>query len=109
MDPSFASSYSALSNVYRLLGKYPESVEAFAKSQELSDRPQTAALARISFAAGGWQGFLRDMTANRPERPSPYVAAIFFAQLGEKDKAFAELDKALENREYSLRFLKVDP
>jgi hypothetical protein len=34
---------------------------------------------------------------------------IFFAELGEKDKAFAELDKAYENREYMLRFLKIDP
>ena len=34
-------------------------------------------------------------------------AAIFFAQLGEKDHAFAELDKAVENREYTVRFLVV--
>ena len=109
MDPGFPSTYSALSTAYRLMGKYAESVEAYAKFQELYDRPQTAAFARASFAAGGWQGFMRDMTSKRPEGFSASTAAIFFAQLGEKDKAFDELNKALENREYTVRFLKIDP
>src|SRR5437660_292256 len=109
MDPGFPTTYFALSNTYRLMGKYVESVEAYARFQELYDRPQTAAFARASFAAGGWQGFLRDMTSKRPEGFSPYMAAVFFAQLGERDKAFAELEKAYENREYQLRFLKIDP
>jgi eukaryotic-like serine/threonine-protein kinase len=109
MDPAFPSTYSALSNTYRLMGRYAESVEAYAKFQELYGRPQTAALARASFAAGGWQGFLRDMTAKRPEGFSSYMAAIFFAQLGDKDKAFVELNKSFDNREYMLRFIKIDP
>ena len=41
--------------------------------------------------------------------PSSVGAAIFFAQLAEKYHAFAELDKAVENREYTVRFLKVEP
>ncbi|HXM35627.1 MAG TPA: protein kinase [Pyrinomonadaceae bacterium] len=109
MDPTFTSTYSALATAYRLMGNYAESVESYAKLQELNGRPQTAAFARASFAAGGWQGFLRDMTSRRPEGVSPSMAAIFFAQLGEKDKAFAELNKAVENREYTVRFLKIEP
>jgi len=109
MDPSFPSTYSALATAYRLMGKYADSVESYAKLQELSDRPQTAAFARASFAAGGWQGFMRDMTSRRPQGFSPSLAAIFFGQLGEKDKAFDELNKAVENREYTVRFLKVEP
>ena len=109
MDPSFPTTYFALANAYRVMGKYPESVEAYAKYQEMYDRPRTAALARASFAAGGWQGFAREMTAKRPEGLSPWMAAILFEQLGEKDKAFAELDKAFEDREYMLRFLNIDP
>jgi tetratricopeptide (TPR) repeat protein len=59
MDPGFPTTHFALSNLYRMMGKYSESVESFAKFQELYDRPQTAALARSSFASGGWQGYLR--------------------------------------------------
>jgi len=109
LDPSFPTTYFALSNLYRLIGKYSESVESVARFQELYDRPQTAALARSSFAAGGWQGYLREMTTKRPAGLTPYVTATFFTQLGDKDKAFAELNKAFDNQEYSLRFVKLDP
>jgi tetratricopeptide (TPR) repeat protein len=36
MDPSFPSAYSALATAYRLMGKYAESVESYAKLQELN-------------------------------------------------------------------------
>jgi len=109
MDPAFPSTYFALSSAYRLMGKYAESVESYARFQELYNRPQTAAFARASFAAEGWQGYMRQMTSKRPEGFSSYMAAIFFAQLGDKDQAFKELDKSFENRDYMLRFLKIDP
>jgi len=109
MDPAFPTTYFALSNAYRLMGRYGDSVEAFAKFNELYDRPQTAAFARASFAAGGWQGYLREMITKRPEGLSTYLAAIYFTNLGDKDNAFIELNKAFANREYMARFLKIDP
>ncbi len=65
---------------------------------------------RESFAKGGWQEFLRAMTdGRRPANLSSYNVATFHAELGEKDKAFAELNKAYQNREGILGLLKVDP
>jgi len=109
LDPTFATTHFALSVAYRLMGKHAESVESFAKFNELFDRPKTAALARTSFATGGWQGFLREMTSKRPDGVLSYTLATMFVELGEKDKAFAELEKAFENREYQMRFIKIDP
>jgi serine/threonine protein kinase/TolB-like protein/Tfp pilus assembly protein PilF len=110
LDPSFPTTHASLASVYQLTGKYAESVESFAKYQELSGRPQTAALARDSFSSGGWQGYLKEMTGtHRPEGVFPYIAATLFVQLGQKDNAFAELDKAFENREWQLLYLKIDP
>ena len=40
---------------------------------------------------------------------SAYNASTFYVALGERDKAFAELNKSYENREPSMRSLKVDP
>ncbi|MDX6445444.1 MAG: eukaryotic-like serine/threonine-protein kinase [Blastocatellia bacterium] len=110
LDPAFPTTHLSLSGLYQLTGKYTESVESYAKYQDLSGRPQSAKLARESFAARGWQGYLKEMTG--PQRPigvSPFIAATFLVQLGEKDKAFAELDKALDNREYLLLYIKIDP
>jgi TolB-like protein len=111
LDPTFPTTYLSLSIVYQLMGKYAESIESFAKCQELLGHTQTAALARESFARGGWKGYLRAMTGTRRpgELTSSYTVATFHVQLGQNDKAFAELDKALENREYLIGFTKVDP
>ena len=66
-------------------------------------------IASYALAKDGWQGFLRLMTGKlRPVRNFSTVAA-YHATLGEKDKAFAELEKAYETREWSLINLKVDP
>ena len=109
LDPGFPTTHFALSNVYRLMGKHAESVESFAKYNELFNRPETAKLVRASFAAGGWQGFLREMTSKPRDGVSPYMTGLFLLELGEKEKAFAQFEKAYENREYQLRFIKLDP
>lgn len=109
MDPAFPTTFFALSVAYRLMGKHAESVESFAKFQELSDRRDVAELVRVSFAKGGWQGFLREMTSKRPAGVAHYLAAIFSLELGDKERAYTELEKAFENREYQLRFIKLDP
>lgn len=109
LDPSFPTTYFALASAYRLMARYAESVESFAKYHEMFGRPETAAIVRSSFAAGGWQGFLREMTSKPRDGVSPYMTAMFLLELGEKEKALAELQNAFENREYQLRFIKLDP
>jgi serine/threonine-protein kinase len=110
LDPAFPTTQLSLSSVYQLTGKFAESVESYAKYQDLFGRPQTAKLARDSFASGGWQKFLTEMTKTPGvEGVSSFMSAVFLVQLGEKDRAFAELEKALYNREYQLLYIKIDP
>jgi hypothetical protein len=62
----------------------------------MGDR-EFAALIRESFAKGGWQGCLRAITAKEQlAKLSRYEAVVFLAALGEKEKAFAELNKSYE-------------
>lgn len=110
LDANFAVGHSTLSVAYRMKGDHAESVEELARFQELVGGERTAALMRESFAEGGWRGFLRAMTGEpRPANLTPYNLATFHAELGEKDKAFAELNKAYQNREAILGLLNVDP
>jgi eukaryotic-like serine/threonine-protein kinase len=111
MDPNFAAAHARLSIAYHALGRYDESIEERAKFLELNGDSQSAAATRESFAKGGWRGFLLFMTGNdRPSNLSFYLQAVFLTALGEKDKAFAALEKSYENREISLtQGLKVDP
>jgi len=110
LDANFALAHSSLSMAYRLKDDYASSVEEFARYLELTGENQSAAAMRRSFADGGWQGFLRAVTGQqRPPNLTAYNAAIFYAALGEKDKAFDELKSAYQNRETVLGLLKVDP
>jgi tetratricopeptide (TPR) repeat protein len=108
LDSNFALAYSSLAWVYQAQGNYAGSVDAIAKAYELTGRQEYAALARESFIRGGWQGYLRAMLERRPDLRA-YTRATLHAALGEKDKAFDELNKAYENRESILSRLKVDP
>jgi len=112
LDPGFARAHRTLAEVYRVKGDYANAVEERARFFDLIGQSQNAALIRATFARDGWLGFLRLVTAeNSPLKDSnnSWVVAKAYLDLGQKDKAFAELNKAYENRLSSLCWLKVEP
>ena len=112
LDPSFARAHRTLSEVYRMKGDYANTVEERARFFDLTGRPQSGALVRETFAKGGWFGYLRLVTANDPalgEGNNNWVMAKAYLDLGDKDKAFAELSRAYDVRLSSLCWLKVEP
>jgi len=110
LDANFLAAHVSLGFVYQMTGNYAESVEERAKVRELQGNPQIAIQIRESFAKGGWEGFLQDQIEDRKlSNPSAYIVGTFHAALGEKDKAFDELNISYENREYFMTLLKVDP
>ena len=86
-------------------------VEELAKVQDARGEPDAARLIRESFAKGDWQGYLRKITQERTRlKLYPYFVATFFAELGEKDKAFAMLNEAIETKDQHItELLKIDP
>jgi len=112
LDPGFARAHRTLAEVYHVKGDYANAVEERAKFFDLIGQPQNAALIRATFARGGWLGFLRLVTAeNSPLKDSNnnWVVAKAYLDLGQRDKAFAELNRAYESRLSSLCWLKVEP
>lgn len=108
LDNNFSLAYSTLALVYQAQGNYAASVEAIVKAFELTGRQEYAALARESFVKGGWPAYLRAMLEHRRNLWA-YTRASYHASLGDKEKAFAELNKSYEKRETSLVRLKIDP
>jgi TolB-like protein/Tfp pilus assembly protein PilF len=110
MDPGFARTHRTLGEVYRVKKDYAAAVEERAKFYDLSGSPQNAALLRETYAKDGWTGHLRLVTSeNLPLRESSWVRAKAYVDLGDKDKAFAELNKAFDEKLSSLTWLKVEP
>src|SRR6266550_2999966 len=81
-----------------------------AKSKELRDETEAAKLIRESFASGGWQGFLHAVTVEHaPMKMSAYNMAGFYAETGDKDRAFAALNEAVDKADQFFGFVKIDP
>lgn len=102
--------HNGLAFVYEMKGDYAASIAERVKINELVGTHQRAELIQKSFDEGGWQGFLRAVTNERQPIPFPSsVVVASYAELGEKDKAFALLNKLYEDRDSTLVALKVDP
>jgi len=97
LDAGFAKTHKILANLHQVKSNYAEAVEEFAKYRELTGEHQLSALIRESFAKGGWQGFLRAITAKEQQgKLSPFERVVFHTALGEKDKAFDQLNLSYE-------------
>ena len=100
---------------YEGSGRTRESIPEYQKAIELSegDQDPTAALAHAHAAIGGKEEarkILREWQhQSESSYVSPYMIATVYASLGEKDKAFAYLEKAYQEKSSDLPyFLKAD-
>jgi serine/threonine protein kinase len=101
-----------LSRSYEMKGDYAGAFEAFMKTQ---NDPQRIEAYRSAYEAGGWQGVKRKflefsiLDEENGRGVNNYQIAIAFAQLGEKEQAFAYLNKLLEERSWQIATFDVDP
>ena len=110
LDAGFSVAHRTLAETYRVKGDYAKALEEHAKAFDLGGEPQKAALLREAFAKGGWNGYLRLVTAeNSPLKIRHGIVARAYLELGEKDKAFTELNKSYQDREAPMQWLKVEP
>ncbi len=115
LDPNFAQAYEDISLTNRLQGKDDEAIAALLKARSLNGaKPEAIAAAQQAYATGGfrkfWQHNLAQVQAQMKERRMRAwrVAGIYNA-LGDRDQTFAWLEKAYEERDSLLLFLKVLP
>jgi TolB-like protein/Tfp pilus assembly protein PilF len=122
MDPSFPLAHEYFSWLLFTMGRYEEAIREQEKSEVLSgSSPEEAAtnatILLRAFKTGGekrlWQKHLEvDLQARKKPGAyaSPSALAADYALAGEKDKAFAWLDKGYEEREgQALTLLKFEP
>ena len=115
MEPRFVTALWVLGRVYELTGRFPEAVGEFQRG--LAVEPEStllrAALARtyaLSGARGQAEALLRELSAGARQRyVSPLHLALVHAALGQRDQAFASLERAVREGANLLIYLKVDP
>jgi DNA-binding winged helix-turn-helix (wHTH) protein/TolB-like protein/Tfp pilus assembly protein PilF len=104
-----------LGKVYVQQKKYAEAIEEFQKARGFSgSNTETIAVMGHALAVSGKRGEaqkvldeLKNMSKQR--YVPPYNIAIVYVGLGEKEQAHAWLEKAYEDRDVRLVFLKVEP
>ena len=114
MYPNFDPAYRGLIWVYVQKGKYEEAIDAFQKAREITGATGPSSLLGRIYAISGERDkaeqILHALIERKKERfvPSTSIASIY-AGLGETDKAFEWLEKACEERTFSVIMLKVSP
>jgi len=95
--------------IYREKGMYDEAVREF---QKMGDHPYGLAHLGNTYARAGRAAEARETISRLKERVGKqnvtYGIALVYAGLGEKDEAFAWLEKAYQVRDMGLTALKVD-
>jgi len=111
-DPTFARAYLTLGEILQEQGKYEESIAAFQNIRQLSQDPLAdMAIGHVYATAGRKAEALKvatDLEAKvREKQVSPFLPAVVYAGLNDKDKAFYWLERAYQERANWLILIKV--
>ncbi|HEV3374096.1 MAG TPA: protein kinase [Candidatus Acidoferrum sp.] len=117
IDPTFANAHLLLSRTYLFVGKYDLWLEEWEKVARLNNDSENLALvdaAKREYPKSGYRGALKRVVALEEEQAKriyidPAWIASQYAFLGEKDRAFAWLEKAYAEKSGFLHYLKVSP
>jgi DNA-binding winged helix-turn-helix (wHTH) protein/TolB-like protein/Flp pilus assembly protein TadD len=116
MDPKFPLANTGLSEILRSMGRYEESVAAALKWQAETGTDQRVIEGlRAAFDKGGIRAYDQKRLENALEqirqgkRVSPLGLAIMYTAVGDKEPAVDWLEKAFEERDPRLIYIKTYP
>jgi len=107
-----AMAYSGFARVYELMGKFEDCLRFRQKAMTLrGEPPEDIEALGLAYSESGPKGYWMwhlDRLKGRYDR-NPTNTAIYYAQLGDKEQAFAWLEKAYEKHDMELFRLKYNP
>jgi tetratricopeptide (TPR) repeat protein len=111
MDQNFGGTYSWLTSTLALQGKEAEAYDWFKKllSYRKVDQ-QTVQVFEKAFQTSGWHGVWREWIKRIDTVGGTiFDAALYNAQLGNKDEAFKYLEEVYQQRGIWMTYLRVEP
>ncbi|MDZ7342924.1 MAG: protein kinase [candidate division KSB1 bacterium] len=114
MEANYWPAHVFLGMAHQLKGNLPAAIAAFQKAKQLDDNPWILIGLGHAYAASGMRAkanktleALRELSKHR--FVSAYGIARIYTALGEKDQAFAWLQRAYDDRDENVAMLKFDP
>jgi TolB-like protein/DNA-binding winged helix-turn-helix (wHTH) protein/Tfp pilus assembly protein PilF len=113
LEPNNPFTTGLLAHTYMGKGMYAEAIAAFQRTIELGgDEPGGRIYLGTAYAKAGERGRAQAIL-KRLETSGSYVSpgelAVLYAALGEREQAFASLERAYAARDSQLQFLRVEP
>ncbi len=108
IDPGNTHAIATLGYGYEQMGDYNKAVEQYLRYEHLSGRDARAEKLKQVFNQSGYAAFAREYARQEDADGDYGDAADDYALLGDKNAAFAELEKAFPGRT-QLFLIKVDP
>jgi len=115
LDPAFIQAHRWIGLAYEAQGKFPETIAEFKLTVELSpgNKAYLGNLARVYARAGKRTDARRILAQLKEQSRTHYVAptqiALIYAALGEKDQAFAWMEKGYAEHNNHLLLLSFAP
>ena len=114
MDPNFARGHWAISEPLEQQQKYQEAIAELQKARQLDEMPTMLALLGHVYAVTGKRSEAQKIVGELNEQSKrmyvdPYFLAQIHTALGDRDRAFQELERAYDERSSWLVWLKVEP
>jgi len=114
-DPTFPISRLLYGMTLNAVGQYAEAITLSEKA--LQDYPNNQQMLMVAGYAYGRSGRRADADrvienfrdVSKKQYVIPSFVAVVYGAMGEKDKAFAELDKSIEQHDSWFRWAKVEP
>lgn len=111
-DATFARAYMNMGEILQEQGKYDDAISSLLKAKELSKDPLADMALGHAYAVAGRKGEASKIAAELEERVrlkqvSPFLPAVIYAGLNEKDKSFYWLERAYQERSNWLTLIKV--
>jgi TolB-like protein/Tfp pilus assembly protein PilF/predicted Ser/Thr protein kinase len=113
IEPNYATAHDDLSETYASKGMYDQAMAERESFETLIGDPQEGVAERKAYGQGGRKGWLRrkiehHSNPNDLDTYFPFLVAISYAELGDKEQSFRWLEKCYMDRT-GLLFLKVNP
>jgi TolB-like protein/DNA-binding winged helix-turn-helix (wHTH) protein/Flp pilus assembly protein TadD len=114
LDPNFGLAHNNLGLTLALTGRYEQAIAEFQRAIELSGNAEAKANLAYAYAMCGRSREAREIlselqTGTPPVYSSPFDLAVAYTGLGDRDSAFAWLEKAYEERARPLLSIKINP
>jgi eukaryotic-like serine/threonine-protein kinase len=117
IDPAFANVHIHLSQAYYFIGKYDLWLQEWEKTSTLNNDSEDLAVVKAvkqEYSKSGFRGAVKRFAELQEEQSKriyidPALIASNYALIGEKDKAFAWLEKAYTDKSSFISYLKPWP